>query len=258
MVPALVEPLHLPSVTLAAATSVGLAATARALALCQRSIAFGEALFLSDRAPPAGTPAEWRRIARLSSREGYSRFMLRELGEQIATEHVLCVQWDGYVLDPAAWDDEFLQYDYIGAPWPHFPDAMRVGNGGFSLRSSRLLEACRNLPSSHEAEDVQICRIHRHRLEQEHGIRFAPEAVARRFAFERMTPTGAEFGFHGAFNMVGRVPDGELTQVLDSLEPNLLNRREHREMLAAALRSGRFRLARVLWRRLRHPDARRH
>ena len=252
------EPVRaLPEVTLLAVTDVASSATARALTLSQRGLRFGETLFLSDRPPPPGTAAEWRAIPSIGSRLEYSRFMLRELAAHVATRHVLCVQWDGYVLDPNAWDPAFLGYDYIGAPWPHFADGMRVGNGGFSLRSRRLVEACANLPISDEPEDVAICRTHRQHLEQRFGLRFAPEEVARHFAYERMTPTGKEFGFHGALNMVDLAPSRELVLLFGELEPGLLNRREHREILGAALRKGDLRLAWTIWRRLRHSQARR-
>lgn len=246
----------LPDVTLLAVTDVALSATARALALSQRGLRFGEVLFLSDSPMPSGTPATWRRVPPVGSRFGYSRFMLRDLAAHVATRHVLCIQWDGYVLDPAGWDPAFLDYDYIGAPWPHFADGMRVGNGGFSLRSRRLVEACAMLPIADEPEDVAICRTHRRLLERR-GLRFAPEAVARRFAYERMTPAGGEFGFHGALNMVGPVPSRELVALFAGLEPGLLNRREHLEILRAALRRRDLRLAGTIWRRLRHPQARR-
>ncbi len=83
--------------------------------------------------------------------------MLRDLASHVETSHALCIQWDGYVLRGQAWDPAFLTYDYIGAPWPHFSDGHNVGNGGFSLRSRRLLEACRQLPfDGQTAEDVVI------------------------------------------------------------------------------------------------------
>lgn len=251
------EPVRdLPEVTLLAVTGVALSATARALALSQRGLRFAETLLLSDQAPPAGTPATWRPIAPIGSRSEYSRFMLHELGAYFTTSHVLCVQWDGYVLDPAQWDPAFLDYDYIGAPWPHFAEGMRVGNGGFSLRSRRLVEACSTLPISDESEDVAICRTHRQLLEERFGVRFAPEAAARRFAYERIAATGREFGFHGAFNMVDLVPAQERASLFAGLEPGLLNRREHKEILRAALRRGDLSLAWAMWRRLRHPQAR--
>jgi len=248
--------LRLPDVTLLAVTDVALSATARALDLSQRRLRFGQTLFLSNRPPPPNTAAEWRPIPPIGSRAEYSRFMLRDLAAHVATPHVLCVQWDGYVLDPDRWDSAFLDYDYIGAPWPHFADGMRVGNGGFSLRSRRLVEACADLPITNEPEDVAICRTHRPMLEKRFGLRFAPEEVARRFAYERMTPTGNEFGFHGALNMVGLVSSRELRSLLRKLEPSLLNRREHRELLYSALRRLDLGLAGIIWQRLRHAQSR--
>lgn len=240
----------LPDVTLLAVTGVALSATARALNVSQRRLRFGETLFLSNRPPPPNTAAEWRPIPPIGSRSEYSRFMLRDLAVHVASQHLLCVQWDGYVLNPDQWDPVFLDYDYIGAPWPHFADGMRVGNGGFSLRSRRLVEACAALPITNEPEDVAICRTHRPMLEKRFGLRFAPEEIARRFAYERMSPTGEEFGFHGALNMVALVSSRELRSLLSELEPSLLNRREHRELLYSALRRRDLRLAAVIWQRL--------
>jgi hypothetical protein len=247
----------LPEVSLLAVTDVALPATARALALSQQGLHFAETLFFTDRPPPPDTPATWRQIPPIGSRFEYSRFMLRELAAHIRTQHVICVQWDGYVLDHTQWDPTFLDYDYIGAPWPHFDDGMRVGNGGFSLRSRRLVEACAVLPISDEAEDVAICRTHRRMLEERFGLRFAPEEVARHFAYERMMPTGSEFGFHGAFNMIDLTSSGERAALFAGLEPGLLSRREHREILQAAIRRRDWRLAWAIWQRLRHPQSRR-
>jgi hypothetical protein len=157
-----------------------------------RQAEFGKVLLLSDQPPPAGADAAiaWRRIDRLASRACYSRFMLRELSSHIDTSHALCVQWDGFVLNGEAWDPAFLEFDYIGAVWPHFRDKHNVGNGGFSLRSRRLLAACGRLPfDGSVAEDLLISRVCRDRLEEE-GIRFATEDVARKFAYERTAGTG--------------------------------------------------------------------
>lgn len=246
----------LSDVTLVAITSVAIPATARALALSQQALRFGETLFLSDSAPPPDTPATWRRIAPIGSRDDYSTFMLHSLAAHVQTSHLLCVQWDGYVLDPAAWDPAFLDYDYIGAPWPHFADSLRVGNGGFSLRSRRLVEACAILPITAESEDVAICRTHRPMLEARFGLRFAPEDMARRFAYERCKPTGREFGFHGAFNLIDHVPQRDRSTLFGALEPGMLNRREHKEILYRALRRGDVRLASTIWQRMRAPGAR--
>ncbi|KAF4746198.1 hypothetical protein FOZ62_025133, partial [Perkinsus olseni] len=49
--------------------------------------------------------------------------------------------------------DDFLEYDYIGAPWKHRPLGLSVGNGGFSLRSRSLLMECIR---SCEEEEVSL------------------------------------------------------------------------------------------------------
>ncbi|MGZ5147458.1 MAG: DUF5672 family protein, partial [Burkholderiales bacterium] len=157
---------------------------------------------------PAGLqeePIEARTLIEvLNSRNDYSNFMLRQLPKHINTSYALIVQWDGYVVDASAWKPEFRDYDYIGARWTWFDDGMTVGNGGFSLRSQKLLRALRDprfsiVPGVNE--DELICRDYRRTLEREHGIRFAPESVADLFSYERTSPAGPTFGFHGLFNM---------------------------------------------------------
>jgi hypothetical protein len=125
-----------------------------------------------------------------------------------------------------------------------------VGNGGFSLRSRRVLEASRELPLDPPLiEDVIICRRCRPDLERQ-GIRFAPEAVASRFSYERMPPRGDEFGFHGSFNLVRLLPADQALRLIRSLEPELLARSERWELLGWALRRGRFAFALEMLRRL--------
>lgn len=241
----------LPGVTLVAVTSVALEATVKALECSIGKADFAKVLLLSDKPPEMADPAiEWRKIDRLGSRADYSNFMLRDLWKHVETDHALCVQWDGFVLNGGAWDGAFLDYDYIGAVWPQFSDSYCVGNGGFSLRSQRLLKACALLPEeSEEAEDVIISRLFRPQLEAQ-GIRFAPENVARRFSYERTRTTGKEFGFHGAFNLVKHLPSGEAVDLFRSLEPNMLAKSEQLELLRWALVRGRVQLAGTMLKRL--------
>ena len=242
----------LPDVTLVAVTSVAMGPTLEALRASTRQANFGQVLLLSNESPPHNDEVDitWRRIDPLASRVEYSRFMLRELADHIATTHALCIQWDGFVLDGSAWDPEFLHYDYIGAVWPQFTDTRNVGNGGFSLRSKGLLAACKCLPFDGSLlEDLVICRQHRDRLESE-GMRFAPAAVARRFSFEREVPSGHEFGFHGAHNLVRYLSSEAAPRLFRSLESNMLARSERRELFKWALKHGRLKLAAAMLRRL--------
>lgn len=240
-------------ITLVAVTSIAIAATARAVARSMARARFGQILWLSDQPPPASIAGlvTWRPIEPIKSRAQYSRFMLHQLAAHITTSHALCVQWDGHVLDGKAWSANFLAYDYIGAPWPHFSDGYDVGNGGFSLRSRRLLEACQNLATdTGEPEDVIICRTLRPTLEQHAGIRFAPRDLASHFAFERDRSAGTSFGFHGVFNLVKLISQEESRELLSSLEPSLIAPNESREVLRWALRRGYWRLAWIIIRRI--------
>jgi hypothetical protein len=242
----------LPDVALVAVTSVALAATVDALHASMRQAQFGQILLLSDQPPPphANAAITWQRIDRLSSRADYSRFMLRDLAGYVGTTHALCVQWDGFVLDGAAWDPHFLDYDYIGAVWPQFRDGRNVGNGGFSLRSRRLLEACTTIPlDGSQVEDLLIGRLYRPLLEEQ-GVRFAPEPLARRFAYERTTPSGAEFGFHGAFNLVRLLKPAENLELFRKIDRGMLARSERLEILRWAFSHGQVRLALEMFLRL--------
>ncbi|TAG48616.1 MAG: tetratricopeptide repeat protein [Betaproteobacteria bacterium] len=151
------------------------------------------------------------RIAPIKSRAAYSQFMLKQLSQHIKTEFALVVQWDGFVIHDDAFADEFWNYDYIGARWPHVDGEFKVGNGGFSLRSKKLLHALQDDAiefREDENEDETICIRYRELLEQKHGIVFASERVADRFAFDVSRPVGRTLGFHGVFNF-WQVMDGE-------------------------------------------------
>ena len=234
----------LDDVTLVAVTSVALPATVASLRRSMEQCDFVRVLLLSDTAPQGDIHGiEWRKVDRIGSRSDYSRFMLRELAGHIETTHALCVQWDGFVLNGNAWHQEFLSCDYIGAVWPQFTDNYRVGNGGFSLRSRQLLNACKDLPLAEAvAEDLVIGRRCRRNLEAQ-GIRFASEELAQQFAYERTKPTGREFGFHGAFNLVNYVSKDDAAALFASLEPSLLAPNERAELLRWAMLRGRLKLA---------------
>lgn len=206
--------LELPGVTLCCIDTANHALALRALARSRTGVRYARVLLLTDALPDGVVAAEGVdvvSIAPIRSRDAYSEFVLKSLLPHVATPHVLLVQWDGYVVNPAAWDPAFLDCDYIGAKWFWYDDAMRVGNGGFSLRSRKLLEALQDpRVTLVDAEDTTIGRTFRPLLEREHGIRYADEALADRFAFEAAYPIGRPFGFHGLFNFCRTVPPDEI------------------------------------------------
>jgi hypothetical protein len=142
----------------------------------------------------------WEPIAPFKSVEDYNHFIFKRLGDYIKSSHVLVIQWDGFVLNGSQWKDEFLNYDYIGAPWT-YTDGRNVGNGGFSLRSMKLQQVLQFEEFEYTSpEDEKICRYYRQTLEKKYGIKYAPESVAHQFSFEMHPPKGPTFGFHNHFH----------------------------------------------------------
>lgn len=242
--------IELPTVTLVAVTSVAVKETIAAMRHSSQGIRYARSILFTDENPHLD-PFDgigWQEIARLRSRAEYSQFMLHRLADYIQTEHALCVQWDGFVLRPSAWSAKFLEFDYIGARWPQFSDGHIVGNGGFSLRSYRLLQAAKSIQLlPNEPEDIAICRRCRSMLDQK-GVRFAPPEIADLFSYERSTPRGNEFGFHGVFNFLTIMGSNGLRQFLAELDPQVVGQREWRDLLKQSLGSLDIPLARQLLR----------
>lgn len=163
-------------------------------------------------------------IPPLLSAEDYSRFILKDLINYIETEYVLVTQWDSWVVDTSKWTDDFLSYDYVGAPWPNCAPSLSVGNGGFSLRSKALLKfgAIADFRKLHP-EDVAIISKHNY-LGSKSPISVAPLNLAKDFSFERpllddesLSSFRKAFGFHGLFNFPYFLTEKELFDLLNSL-----------------------------------------
>jgi hypothetical protein len=133
--------------------------------------------------------------------DDYNSVMFDKMGATAVQDFNFVVQTDGYPCNVAAWTNEFLKYDYIGAVWPWTTE--KVGNGGFSLRSRKLLESLAQLDTAKwqsVPEDNTICIHLRSQLESEFGVRFAPAELADQFSIELNTSSswfGRSFGFHG-------------------------------------------------------------
>ncbi len=240
--------LALPDVTLCCVDTRYPELAAFALAHCQAAASFADAVLFTDTAR-AGSLAGNPRIVptQLASIEQYSSFMHRGLAAQVHTSHALVVQWDGLVRDAARWEAGFLGYDYIGAPWPGADPARAVGNGGFSLRSRRLLQALLDpdVRITHP-EDVSICVVNRQLLEQRHGIRFAPLEVAIRFAYERTRAALPTFGFHGLHNMQRELGPAELLRFVHALPAALTRTKEAVDLCRAMIDQGQLDAASLL------------
>jgi len=231
--------LRLPQVTLCAAACVNVETTISAMVRCLAQGDFARALLFSDAEGivlPDGighVP-----IPRLHSSSDYSRFVLHDMVRWIETSHCLIVQWDGFILDAGAWDAAFLDFDYIGAPWPQFTDGHDVGNGGFSLRSRRLMQCCLapQFVDDGKAEDLVVARLNREWLEQECGMRFADRAIAARFSFERDHDAERTFGFHGVFNLPEAVGVNAFWDIYCQLDDRTTVRTDFWPLLRALMR----------------------
>lgn len=144
----------------------------------------------------------------------YELASLCEPSRHVLTSHLLYVEWDAGVLNAYAWDDSWLEYDFIGAPWPpHYEPGWplcdghtnSVGNFGFSLRSVKFCDLTRKAVEKFKdhpehgpqmvVSDMFACRAIRWWLEEQ-GVKFAPDNVAARFSCENRVYAG-EFGYHG-------------------------------------------------------------
>lgn len=154
--------------------------------------------------------------------DDYNRYIIYELHKHIDSDFVLLVQDHAFIINPESWTDQFLQYDYIGAPWPWrenafvtpFGEHIRCGNGGFSLRSKKLLEVplkveipfnvsertdfYKMFGSTNTNEDGNIC-VHNRHIFVEQGCKFAPIDIAKYFSYESPIPENMgiiPFGYH--------------------------------------------------------------
>ncbi len=185
----------------------------------------------------------WLPIRPLSSVQDYNQYVLNALPDWIRTSHALIFQWDGFVLNPSKWLPDFLDCAYVGAPWPEMyarPDR-RVGNGGFSLRTLRLMRAIQKMGpwDGTVAEDRVIAIKCAEALEQKFGFRFASPDMARQFSVEHLTlphfsddpnvPVSPTFGFHGFFNFHLAMNDHELINAID----DFMQENERRSILSS-------------------------
>lgn len=247
----------LPDVTLVCVDCANPSAAVRAMRLSLDACDFADALLFTDSAIDAG-PARSVPIETIASKERSSEFIFRDLARHIQTSHVLMIAWDGYVIDPGAWIDEFLRYDYIGARWTGRTDDLSIGDGGFSLRSKRLLDALQDprFTTPGHPEDELICRTYRRQLEDEFGIIFADPMTADRFAFGRHEPRGPTFGFHGVFNLDRVVAEPDLAALLDLVNDEFAKSPEMAELLLKYFRRDRMEAAELVLDRItRHTRA---
>lgn len=171
-----------------------------ALQKCNEQVKAVRTVLLTD--IPLGIEGiEIIQIPTIRSKEEYSHFIIKELYKYFDTEFCLIVQQDGYILNGDCWDDEFYNYDVLGAAWLYI-DHKNNSNGGFSLRSKRLqtILGTDDFIQASDPEDQAIGRLYRDYLIKTHGIKFPTDDICDRFSFELREPMCKTFGFHGYFH----------------------------------------------------------
>lgn len=208
--------LNLSNVTLVALGGENIEGMKDALDYSCREIQFGKVKLVSHFCPRLSPTSkiEFEYIPKIQSMDEWSKVIFYELGDHVDTEYALLIHPDGMVVHPESWKSEFLNYDYIGAPWPMPKDSFsyrdiygeiqRVGNS-VSLRSKKLLDLPKKLDMPWGAfhgfthEDGAICVNYRHIFEQ-HGCKYAPIGVAKHFGREMDIPENENvdrpFTFH--------------------------------------------------------------
>ena len=201
--------LKLPNVSLCIIDTINYSKCITALRESMKDIEFGEVLIVSDvdyaKYELSSSTYKFIKIDPLKDTLDYSKYITKELPSHINLDYVLIVQWDGYILNKDNWQDSFLDYDYIGAEWApkhwNYYTSNLMGNGGFSLRSKKLMDMVMNDDTIEikANEDACIGYYYKEYLENK-GIKFAPVELARKFSFEEIKRNNT-FGFHGEFNI---------------------------------------------------------
>ena len=206
--------IKIPNLTLTAVDCTNrINGTISALVEGSKNIDFGAVMLISHEKPD-NLPdfIQFKECKKINNIDDFNYFMFLELGDYIQTSHCLYIQDHARILDYALWNDDWLQYDYGGAPWRIVENAYmandgtrsRVGNGGFSLRSKLIMDAPKKLglelkqEQSFFNEDGNLCCYHRKELNK-YGMKYMPLEQAIHFSFE--TPMQENylvksFGYH--------------------------------------------------------------
>jgi hypothetical protein len=243
--------LRLPNCTAICLDTVNHEQARRAAECCDRAAEFRDIFILSDRETGFAT----RTVAELKSIEDYNDFIVNDLVNYCETEFVLIFQWDGFITRPDRWLPAFMDFDYVGAPWVEaITPGVEVGNGGFSLRSRRLLEACARFPRpAGEYEDMFVCHTV---VAESPGLTIAPMKLARAFSVENDPWSGKSFGFHGSWHFPQFMDDEEILERLPLQTQRFWETDQVQRWIHTASTAGKPRLAQSIFEACRntHPD----
>lgn len=197
----------LNDITLINANNINPKLAVDVLNFCSKLIKFNKIILISENAPENITSNIEHVSLQINSIPDYNKFILKDLNNYVNTSHCLIVQNDGFIINPHLWQDEFLDYDYIGAPWNLngmrvWKRTNRIGNGGFSLRSKKLLSYTQKIDNIdyNKPEDVTNSLIIENNKEFKYpsvdiAVKFSLEDPLEDFPYDFNTC----FGFHGKY-----------------------------------------------------------
>lgn len=113
-------------------------------------------------------------------------YQVNGLNDHFTTEFMLHCETDGYPINFNNWSDDFLKFDYIGAPWRkdwNLINNGRVGNMGCSIQSRNFREWIKSQPYNGMSGDVFIAQ-HLKIEAEKNGFTFADIQTALRFSME--------------------------------------------------------------------------
>lgn len=199
--------------------------TKRSLEETLKRIPFKNVLVFSDQIILSGAKHVKIEHGDLTS---YVNLLFKGIVNYIDTSHIIFQQWDSMIHEAKHWDDSFLEYDYIGAPWVDKPEGKNIGNGGFSLRSFRLLEElqdsnfCIDPKGEYSVqEDNYIGIKYRPELESR-GIKFAPTLIAKKFSTEYQFNSYPCMAHHGLWSIVKYMPADVVKYFIQNIPDELM------------------------------------
>ena len=202
--------LNLKNITLVAMSSIDIDKTIKALEYSAKDINFHDIKLITD-VPISHDNIKVCYIDKISSIDQWNYNIFFNLTNYIDSEYAILIHDDGFIINAESWRQEFLEYDYIGAPWAYCNNCfiaksgehIRVGNS-VSLRSKKLMDIPNRLKipwqkfDNNYNEDSQIC-VHNRHIFVDNRIKFAPLDVAKYFSHETEIPELSSikpFAFH--------------------------------------------------------------
>jgi hypothetical protein len=192
--------LRLPDVTLILLSGLGYRTedNVHALKYSQKEIEFGSVKYIQ--------------LGEIKNIDDWSKAAIYELPKYVETSHCLLIHENGFVVNPQVWNPDWLQYDFIGSPWPYPQDdisyrdeegnIVRVGNS-VSIRSKKLLDLAATRewkPYYGYYNEDGFITCHNRRWLEKQGCKFAPLEVAKWFGRELEIPENQDvtepFIFH--------------------------------------------------------------